>query len=225
MADVVRARAPGKILLTGEYAVLEGAPALVCAVDRHVRVEIRQADEATISAHPLGVERRPFAIRDGAFAGPADLARALGSSARFLPLAVAALALDDDALGRAEIRIDSSELFASGPDGVSTKLGLGSSAAVAAALAVALSSVTGAGEIEDSGPDALLARWLPVYREAMGARASGADLAAAVSGGLVEYRDGEDTGPSASTPIVPSAMPSTLHISATTVIGSLCGYS
>jgi len=31
----LRVVAPGKILLTGSYAVLEGAPALVCAVDRY----------------------------------------------------------------------------------------------------------------------------------------------------------------------------------------------
>jgi phosphomevalonate kinase len=32
---VIRARAPGKLLLAGAWAVLDGAPALVCAVDRH----------------------------------------------------------------------------------------------------------------------------------------------------------------------------------------------
>lgn len=31
----MKARAPGKLVLTGAYAVLEGAPALVAAVDRH----------------------------------------------------------------------------------------------------------------------------------------------------------------------------------------------
>ena len=37
------ARAPGKLVLSGAYAVLEGAPALVCAVDRYV-VALRKAD-------------------------------------------------------------------------------------------------------------------------------------------------------------------------------------
>ena len=41
----MKARAPGKIVLTGAYAVLAGAPALVIAVDRHavsllVRAEV-----------------------------------------------------------------------------------------------------------------------------------------------------------------------------------------
>ena len=35
-AHCVIARAPGKVVLSGAYAVLEGAPALVAAVDRYV---------------------------------------------------------------------------------------------------------------------------------------------------------------------------------------------
>ena len=31
----MRARAPGKLVLSGAYSVLEGAPALVAAVDRY----------------------------------------------------------------------------------------------------------------------------------------------------------------------------------------------
>jgi phosphomevalonate kinase len=34
------ASAPGKLILTGEYAVLFGAPALVMAVDRRATVQI-----------------------------------------------------------------------------------------------------------------------------------------------------------------------------------------
>lgn len=37
--------APGKIVLLGEYAVLDGAPSLVAAVDRGVRCEVGETDE------------------------------------------------------------------------------------------------------------------------------------------------------------------------------------
>ena len=37
---MIAATAPGKLFLTGEWAVLRGAPALVVAVDRVVRVEL-----------------------------------------------------------------------------------------------------------------------------------------------------------------------------------------
>ncbi len=38
----VIADAPGKLVLLGEYAVLEGAPGLVVAVDRRARVVLEQ---------------------------------------------------------------------------------------------------------------------------------------------------------------------------------------
>jgi len=36
----VTASTPGKLVLLGDYAVLEGAPALVMAVNRHAKVRI-----------------------------------------------------------------------------------------------------------------------------------------------------------------------------------------
>jgi phosphomevalonate kinase len=44
MAGRFFARAPGKVMLAGEYAVLDGAPSLVMAVDRHARAV---ADDAS----------------------------------------------------------------------------------------------------------------------------------------------------------------------------------
>src|SRR5215472_10009477 len=41
----MRAMAPGKLLLTGAYAVLEGAPAIVTAVDRYAVADANQTDE------------------------------------------------------------------------------------------------------------------------------------------------------------------------------------
>jgi phosphomevalonate kinase len=40
----VRIIAPGKLLLTGAYAVLEGAPAIVAAIDRHAVVDVSPTD-------------------------------------------------------------------------------------------------------------------------------------------------------------------------------------
>ena len=44
MTRTVVASAPGKIVLSGEYAVLAGAPAIVMAVDRRARVAIADVD-------------------------------------------------------------------------------------------------------------------------------------------------------------------------------------
>jgi phosphomevalonate kinase len=43
MTRRIEADAPGKLMLLGEYAVLRGAPALVCAVDRRARVTVELA--------------------------------------------------------------------------------------------------------------------------------------------------------------------------------------
>src|SRR5262249_59369926 len=44
----VRASAPGKLFLTGEWAVLRGAPALVAAVDRRVSVTIEPGTDGVV---------------------------------------------------------------------------------------------------------------------------------------------------------------------------------
>ena len=48
----VRARAPGKLFLTGEWAVLRGAPALVAAIDRHVEVAIEAGADGVVVESP-----------------------------------------------------------------------------------------------------------------------------------------------------------------------------
>ncbi len=53
------ARSPGKLVLSGAYSVLEGAPALVAAVDRYV---VADGDrEPTFLAHEVG-----YAVEAGA---------------------------------------------------------------------------------------------------------------------------------------------------------------
>ena len=42
----IRAQAPGKLFLSGEYAVLQGAPAVACSVGRHVEANFLSADTA-----------------------------------------------------------------------------------------------------------------------------------------------------------------------------------
>ncbi|MDF1702969.1 MAG: hypothetical protein P1V36_17615, partial [Planctomycetota bacterium] len=51
----IEARAPAKLVLMGEYAVLEGAPAIVAAVNRLVRVELVPAPKSPEAAGPWTV--------------------------------------------------------------------------------------------------------------------------------------------------------------------------
>jgi len=94
----VKARAPGKLVLSGAYAVLEGAPAIVTAVDRYVLADdARGADLVTPEVREaLGAERAPWfdasALREeGAKLG-------LGSSAAIVVASLAARALSERGL-------------------------------------------------------------------------------------------------------------------------------
>ncbi len=159
------ATAPGKVLLAGEYAVLEGAEAVVLAVDRRVRASVTDV-EGPLSAFLSAVREQIVTL--------------VGADH---PAAAAA----------ARIAADSSALCAA--DG--TKLGIGSSAAVTvAAVAAAL-----AGGTRDAPATDLLTPSLDlglVHRVAhrahaaaqagLGARGSGADIAASVHGGVLAVR-------------------------------------
>src|SRR5207247_1999193 len=62
----VVARAPGKIFLTGEYAVLAGAPALVAAVDRQAEVRIaRRGGPGPLVVASLAEDERRVGDGDG----------------------------------------------------------------------------------------------------------------------------------------------------------------
>jgi phosphomevalonate kinase len=92
------ARAPGKVVLSGAYAVLEGAPALVAAVDRYVVADARReagkvTPEVAEALARRGSTRAPWfdarALRDDA----RDQKLGLGSSAAILVASLAALEL------------------------------------------------------------------------------------------------------------------------------------
>ncbi|MEX0915429.1 MAG: hypothetical protein WD397_00505 [Wenzhouxiangellaceae bacterium] len=184
----VQAQAPGKLLLIGEYAVLDGAPALVMAVDRRVRVSIQQAHDGQgrLNASQLGVVRARMRVEGDALRCSGVGADILGLTGRLIPAILRALGREPEEIATLDVEIDSAELFES-ELGAPVKLGLGSSAAVCAALATGLAAWFEPAQARSDAP-ALLHKWLPVYRRALGASASGADLAASLCGGLIEYR-------------------------------------
>lgn len=188
------ASAPGKLLLVGEYAVLGGAPALVAAVDRRARVRVRHGSEdaGRISCVPLGVSAESFRVRDGRLVLTECSGVELGLTARLVPRILEQLGQTADQAEEYEIEIDSGALFERADDGRTVKLGLGSSAAVSAALIEAFEALAGFAVLD---PEPRLRRWLPVYRDALGGRASGADLAASLAGGLIEFADPPGSGP------------------------------
>ncbi|HEU4618397.1 MAG TPA: hypothetical protein VFV10_10170 [Gammaproteobacteria bacterium] len=162
----VVARAPGKLAVLGEYAVLYGAPALVLAVDRECRAEIAPAEDG----------RRRLATRSPAFREidwPAT-----GSTA--VPLVDLVLETWPGSAPAWRAELDSARFYL-GP----AKLGLGSSAAALVAFAAAWTASLGL-------PRPTLRRLVELHRRFQGGAGSGFDVAASVTGGLIEYRlDGD----------------------------------
>lgn len=150
------ATAPGKLILTGEYAVLQGAPALVIAVNRRVVATRRTA--------PRGSSPFLIAVAD-------EIAKRYGANH---PATRAAL----------DIVVDSSEFYLG-----TQKLGLGSSAAVTvAATALALADDSSVPVIDRDAVLQIASEAHAAAQGLKGARGSGADIAAAVHGGVIAFQ-------------------------------------
>ena len=144
--------APGKIFIMGEYAVLEGAPAVVAAVGRFA-----------VGQFVPGYEP------DSKFVAEAVSTTLLGIGDR------------GEALPAGSVMVDSAAFSADG-----RKLGLGSSAAVTAASVAAVLEL--AGLPVASNRDLCFSLAETAHRQAQGGLGSGADVAASVHGGLLQYR-------------------------------------
>jgi phosphomevalonate kinase len=168
----ITASAPGKIVLSGEYAVLDGAPAICVAVDRRAVVTIDTHD----GDHHV-VRAPGFTTATGRFeAGEGELTWLSGG--RDFGLFEAVWAASRPAAGAGPVAI-SLQTGAFRDPSSGSKLGLGSSAALAAALAVALEAMGGA-----CAHDAAHA----AHRRFQGDSGSGVDVACSLAGGVIEYR-------------------------------------
>ncbi len=171
--NTVEASAPGKQVLTGEYAVLAGAPALAAAVDRRVTCRISPASTGDWSFVSQGFEARAAHPRDDLpDTGPAALARfalmSLGIDPRTLP-------------EHLRIQIDSRPFYRG-----RGKLGFGSSAACAVTVTAALARLAGTTPTLDHA--------LATHRRLQGGGGSGVDVAASFRGGVIRFQDGRAQG-------------------------------
>lgn len=169
------ASAPGKLIATGEYAVLDGAPAVVIAVDRRAT--------ARRNITPRGSSPFLLAVAD-------ELAARYGAQA---PAARAAL----------EISVDSSAFYDKLTKlGLGSSAAV-TVAATALALSegtidLATGTVRGPQRAAPFDRNEILAVALAAHARAQGprgARGSGADIAAAVHGGTIIYSRPPDGDP------------------------------
>jgi phosphomevalonate kinase len=182
---LISASAPGKLVISGEYAVLESAPAICMAVDRRARVTIAttSSDHHTISAPGISSELGRFRDIDG------ELEWLAGSDAFALVDKVWRTA-NPKIPGGTSLLLDTSEFL---DENSGIKLGIGSSAALAVALAAALA------EIAEIDADARSIAFT-AHRQFQGGYGSGIDVACSSAGGLIEYTVGAANTPRLSWP-------------------------
>jgi phosphomevalonate kinase len=168
----IAASAPGKFVFSGEYAVLDGAPAICVAVDRRavVRIERQDGDHNVITAPGFSAATGRFTADAVGLTWLADgrdfrLFEMVWNASRPLP-AENSLAISLDTRGFRDT-------------GSGTKTGLGSSAALAAAIATALHAIGGAGAAQVAHT---------AHRQFQGGSGSGVDIACSMAGGIIEYR-------------------------------------
>ncbi|MEH6648494.1 MAG: mevalonate kinase [Motiliproteus sp.] len=157
----INASAPGTLMLMGEHAVLYGSKALVLAVDKRIRVRLQPLANAEVQIESA-LGRYQSALRP------------LQADERFSFVLAAIEHLKLRLPGGFSLTIDSD---------FSHQVGLGSSAAVTVAVLAALNYWLD----QECDHQALFEQSRAVMLAVQG-RGSGADLAAAVEGGMVEYQ-------------------------------------
>jgi phosphomevalonate kinase len=171
----VRASAPGKALVSGEYVVLAGAPAISMALDRRVSVSVAETTNRCNEFEAPGLIEGRWLFADRGNGGLHWQDGFPSESFRLFEAVWQRCSLSSHAA--LSVCIDSRNLR----DNLSgTKLGLGSSSAVAVALAAALSKF--------SDPQInIVSVARDAHREFQGGRGSGADIATSFNGGVIEF--------------------------------------
>lgn len=179
------ASAPGKVMLLGEYAVLEGAPALMTAVDCRANTMLRPIDAPEIRVHAPDASLKVAVIdleRDGwRWRDPKDALRL-----RLVHEVLRALLPEEipDIRGF-ELHLDTAQFFA-GHQNRDAKLGLGSSAALTVACAASVGAHLAQRAIDVQEPS-WQARVHDMHRALQDGQGSGADVAASLRGGSLRY--------------------------------------
>ncbi|MEQ1803252.1 MAG: hypothetical protein ABL989_15085 [Gammaproteobacteria bacterium] len=195
MAAVIEAQAPGKLVIVGEYAVLEGAPGLAVAVD--VRAEARitpvpgsgnqlvipDTGESFRFRWVPGSSPRWEGVSPGAFGLPLEACAEI--------LAVRGLLPPATELPACQIELATAAFHHIGRDGQRVKLGLGSSAAIVVALTGALLRFAGGPALPRQ---VLIAICCEAHRRLQGGTGSGIDVATAITGGAVAIDFGRQPG-------------------------------
>lgn len=182
---ILKTSAPGKLILLGEYAVLEKAPCLVSAVEKKCAVEINAQpnDRFRIVSSRAKVPTADFKLdEDGKLRFITELSDDDINRLRFVLFTIKHVAgILGPNLSGASIHINTDPFFHKSS---AQKLGLGASAAITVSLLDALMRYGGK-SLEN---EELYRKAYPIHREAQGGLGSGMDIVASATGGVIEYQ-------------------------------------
>lgn len=187
----MKAFAPGKLILTGEHAVVYGRPALVTAIDRFATCEITEADTTDIHLLLLDLnndctwpvqsvmERKTELDRrhEQFLRHELPIEKVLDDPADLFCYAIALALNENEFHAGLTLRVQSDVLMG---------CGMGSSAATVTAALAALQQFT----MERLCPDELFQKALSAERLQHG-RPSGVDPYTSVHGGLLRFQQGQ----------------------------------
>jgi len=175
--------APGKAVLSGEYAVLEGAPAISIALNRRAIVQVKPALEEINCVTTPGYAEGKWRFRSGK---PGDIEWLDELPPQGLALVEHAWrACSTGSHPALTISIDTNQFFDAQ---TGFKLGFGSSAAAMTALVTALCQFAGRPEEAESISH-------KAHAALQGGLGSGVDIATGFHGGVIEYRRKDKSSP------------------------------
>ncbi len=170
MNNEIQVSIPGKIVISGEYAVLDGAPAIVSTLKQKVNITIQKSDK-NHNIYTTSVLQGvfPFTMDDDfnvlwLEADPGVFGLLLQHAFKILKPKLKE---------NLWIAVDSSEFFRTAKDGTAIKLGIGSSAAVSVGITQALSQY----QAIRSSPENLLSQANSIHQGLQGKQGSGIDVA------------------------------------------------
>ncbi len=184
---MIQVSAPGKMILLGEYAVLEGAPALVCAVQRRASVQIYlgTGNEFRVQSPSLQIAWQPFVLTPNLKVRfDPDLLSVISNKLHFFSDIFESVLKGFRAYGALpfmKIELETDTFYSAE---LHRKLGFGSSSALTTALTKAMAEASGFNLTESE----IFRHALAAHRAAQGKAGSGIDIAACTYGGVLEYK-------------------------------------
>jgi phosphomevalonate kinase len=180
--------APGKLMLSGEWSVLEGKPCIILALDKKVSVEIEEKEELTINAPDFGISGVKTILKDDKVSLDAseeekNILRLVSNATE-----VSLKYLKEKGIGIKTFELTThSKETAVEVDGKREKLGFGSSAAITVATVGAILTFHEQGIATQGEKEIVYKLGVLAHYFAQGKVGSSFDVAISTFGGLTKY--------------------------------------